>query len=628
MIQIFLAFAMRFVRLVFNHFWLITALLFVSTAWGWHQYLAANAFNNLAANQHTTWDVIEYTIKMAPLRSPTVQGPDVPWLLSLGRVLLPFMFVGGIFKVTVLRTATEKLVNQWFARTFSQHSVVCGLSQAGFALVCELLKRERWVVLVDHASPPALLTRLQQALAAMPRRTQNHFALIEGDASSTEVLKMAGARHAKELYAVTEDDFINLDIATAARLLNPALQAVGETSQIHVHFKDYVMRDPLKNSFKLFDSRNLAGRQIVNLYPADAPWLAGRDFSQAPHAMLIGLGNLGEQVVLQLARTAHYACGQRMRITIVDAKANEVGKDFLQRYPMLDPSATPARFGMPGNAGNLLSFPLVDLKFVQASVEDFCGDDFADVCALWGIPGAIYVCLGNDIETDRIGKALDIELERSFDAVGVVRNATPQCTIVKSMRRLTQMNRTQNDNSIDDGATHGNEKVVEVDVLRTAAASVITDEQERLAERTHNEYVAYSCEHDIETGDRTPWHSLDEEARQMNYNVTDHHLVRLREMGIAVTARNLLDGRLQLTSEQVGAAKKYLSENREAFASAEHRRWTFDKLFFGWRYTPGNSNKKSAKLNHYLVAYESLPEEIKQYDRANVDRAFLLIQRL
>jgi len=626
--QFLLSIAMRFVRVVFNHFWLLAALLFGSTAWGWHQYLSAHPFNNLAANHHTVWDVIEYTIMMAPLRSPMVQGPDVPWLLNLGRVLLPFIFVGGIFKVTVLRTATEKLVNQWFARTFSQHLVICGLSQAGFALVCELLKKERWVVLVDNESPPARLPHLQQALAAMPRALQNRFALIEGDASSTEVLKMAGAQHAKELYAVTEDDFINLDIAAAARLLNPALQADGKASQIHVHFKDYVMREPLKNSYRLFDSRTLAGRQIVNWYPADAPWLAARDFSKPPHAMLIGLGSLGEQVVLQLARTAHYACGQRMRITIVDSKAYEAGKNLLQRYPMLDPSVTPSRFGMPGDEGNQLDFPLVELQCVQSSAEAFCGDGFTIVCEQWDIPGAIYVCLGNDIEADRVGKMLDIALERSFHAAGVVQTATPQCTIVKAMRRLTQVNFAQNENFMDNGANPGNVRVVEVDVLRTAAASVITDEQERLAERIHNEYVAYSREKDIKTADRSPWHSLDDEARQMNYNVIDHHLVRFREMGIDVTARDTKDGRLSLTAEQLGLAKQCFSENCEAFASAEHRRWIFDKLFFGWRFTSATANNKSAKLNRYLVGYESLSEDVKEYDRDNVARMFHFAQGL
>jgi hypothetical protein len=624
--QYFLSFAMRSMRAVFEYFWLITAVLFVSSAVGWHQYLAANAFNHLGANQHTVWDAIAFTIMLAPLRSPLVYGPDVPLLLNIGRVLLPFMFVGGIFKVTVLRTATEKRVNQWFARTFSQHAVICGLSHAGFALVCELLQRRRWVVLIDLKGQPALLSRLQQALVAMPRATQNRFALIEGDASSTEVLETAGAQHAKEIYAATEDDNTNVDIATAARALNSALHVDAPTLQIHVHFKDYVMRDPLKHGFKLFDSRTLAGRQIVNQYPADAPWLASRDFSTAPHAMLIGLGSLGEQVALQLARTAHYANGQRMHITIVDAKASEVGKSFLQRYPMFDPDASPTHFGMPTDAGNCMSLPVVTLQLVQTPVDAFCSNGFSAVCAQWGIPGAIYVCLGNDIETDRMGKALVIALERSLNSVGGSKASTPQCTIVNAMRRLTINIDLQKRAYPDKKVGVGNVEVVEVDVLRTAAAAVVTDDLERLAERTHNEYMAFSEERNIKTADQTPWSSLDDEARQMNYNTTDHHLVRLREMGIDATARDLVEGRLRLKSEQIDLAKRYFLENREAFAAAEHRRWAFDKLFFGWRHVSGNKNNKSAKLNCSLVGYESLTDDVKQYDRDNVERVFHLVQ--
>ena len=624
--QHFLSFAMRLVRALSEHFWLITAVVFVTSAVGWHQYLAANAFDNQAANQHTVWDTIAFTIMLAPLRYPLVHGQEVPFLLNVGRVLLPFMFVGGIFKVTVLRTAAEKHVNQWFARTFSQHAVVCGLSQAGFALVCELLRGNRWVVLIDPKGPPALLSRLQQALATMPRAIQHRFALIEGDATSTEVLRMAGAQHAKEVYAVTDDDYTNLDIATAAQALGVALRPGAPAPQIHVHFKDYLMRDPLKDNLKLFDSRALAGRQIVNQYPADAPWLAGRDFSKAPHAMLIGLGSLGEQVALQLARTAHYACGQRMHITIVDAKACEAGKGLLQRYPMLDPSITPAHFGMPGDAGNCMSLPVVGLRLVQASIDAFCHDGFAAECAQWGIPGAIYLCLGNDIETDRIARALVIALERSLHEGRHAPASTPHCTIVKAMRRLTQMKQKQNEPYPAKPVGLGNVGVVEVDVLRTAAAAVVTDDLEDLAKRTHDAYLTYSQKHNVKTADSRPWQTLDDEARQMNLNTTDHHLVRLREMGVSVTAKDLVKGRLPLPPEQFELAEKFLLENHEAFAAAEHRRWVCDKLFFGWRYMQGDKNNKAAKLNCSLVSYESLTDDVKQYDRDNAERALALIQ--
>lgn len=618
--QFLLSVSMRFVRGLFDYFWLITLALLVISAIGWDQYLSTHAFSGQAANQHTIWDVLLFTITLAPIKAPIVYGADVPLLLNIGRVLLPFVFIGGMFKVAMLRSSIEKRATQWFARTFRQHSVVCGLSQAGFALVCELLQRGHWVVLIDQKGPPALLSRLQQCLEAMPRANRNHFALIEGDATSTDTLRRGGVKHAKDIYAVTEDDYVNLDIATAAKALNASHGEGKPGIQIHVHFKDYLMRDPLKDDFKLFDSRALAGREIVNRYPADAPWLVTRDFSSAPHAMLIGMGSLGEQVVLQLARTAHYACGQRMCVTVVDSKAGDASKSFLQNFPMLAPHATPALFGMPADQGNYMSLPILDLHFVHLSVDAFCHEGFVTACAQHGIPGAIYICLGNDIETDRIAKALAIAMERALFSLGAGPKGWPRCTIVKSMRRLTQL--TQSQKEIESKPNAELVSVIEVDVLRTAAAGVVSSDLERLAERAHTEYIEFSKKRDITTADVRPWSTLDDEAHQMNINTTDHHLVRLREMGINVSATDLRDGRLPVNSNAIELAQKYLADSQESFAAAEHRRWAWDKLFFGWRY--GASSNKAAKLNSYLVGYETLAEDIKQYDRDNVERAFLL----
>lgn len=280
---------MRLVRGMLQHFWLITLALLVSSAIGWHQYLAAHSLGGLAANQHTFWDVAVLTIMLAPLISAGF-WTRCPRCSNIGRVLLPFVFIGGIFKVALLRASVEKRVTQWFARTFVDHTIVCGLSQTGFALVCELLQRGHWIVLVDIKSPPTRLPRLQQALQNMPRNCRARLAVIEGDATYTEVLQMAGVRHCNAVYAVTNDDDVNLEIAACAKLLRPIPADAEATLPIHVYFKDYLMRDPLKDDFKLFDSRAMAGRELVNQYPADAPWLAGRDFSKAPHAMVIGLG--------------------------------------------------------------------------------------------------------------------------------------------------------------------------------------------------------------------------------------------------------------------------------------------------------------------------------------------------
>jgi hypothetical protein len=114
----FPAFAIYFFRAMFKRFWIITGALFLATVIGWYQYLLATPLNHASGGQHTIWDAIVLTIMVAPLRAPVVYGPDVPILLNLGRVLLPFLFVGGIFKLTTLRDETEQWVSKLFAHKF------------------------------------------------------------------------------------------------------------------------------------------------------------------------------------------------------------------------------------------------------------------------------------------------------------------------------------------------------------------------------------------------------------------------------------------------------------------------------------------------------------------------------
>ena len=45
----------------------------------------------------------------------------------------------------------------------------------------------------------------------------------------------------------------------------------------------------------------------------------------------------------------------------------------------------------------------------------------------------------------------------------------------------------------------------------------------------------------------------------------------------------------------------------------EHGRWNAERLLEGWKLGPNRDHDK--KISPYLVAWEELPEKIKQYDR-------------
>jgi len=624
--QQLLALAIRLVRWAFTWFWLLCALLLLLSWAGWLQYLATHPFNGKPAGHHTIWDAVMLTLMLAPMKSPLVTGPDVPFLLNLGRLLLPFMFLGGLFKVTLLRSATEQQVNRWFVKTFRDHTVVCGLSAPSLALIGELLRREHWVVLVDPKPDALLLDKLHQVVQTMPRLLQTRLAILQLDFTSSN-LRSAGVGRAAAVYAMTEENPVNLQIAASATSVMPTDPSHMKSGppRLHVHLKNETPLSQADHHLGAFNLRAMAARQLVNTYPADAPWLASRDFTKPPHAIVIGLGVLGEEVVVQLARGAHYANAQRMQVTAVDINAAQAASGLLGRYPMLAPSVAPGDFGMPTTESSQAGLPTVALTLISASADEFVNRHLTSACLARGLPGAIYVCLGDDLESDRASRALEIGFARARREISQAQTASfARCTLAKVRRRMSEAATMSPTEATNHTAGEWLD-VVEIDILRAAAAAQVGGGLEQLAQRAHEDYRAYSEFHDLKTADRRRWNELDPEARQMNANTTEHHFVRLREMGLTVNLSQVRDGKLEIDADQAREAMAYFRRNSEKFAAAEHRRWLFDKLSFGWRFADGGQTDKTARLNAFLVDYEELTDEIKQYDRDNAARALLLL---
>lgn len=623
--QLLVALAMRLVLVLFGHYWKIVALLFACSVVGWYQYLSAQPFAGQPPGNQTIWDAIMFTIMLAPLRAPTVYGEQVPALLNVGRILLPFVFVGGIYKLTALRSATEMTVRRWFARTFRGHDVVCGLSLAGFALVRELLLRKRQVVLLDPSPLPDVQAQLQQVLAALTRAQRAGFVHLELDPCLTDSLNAAGARRSRNVYATTEDDVANLTIAQTVRAIAGPATGNREGPEIHVQFRDFELRDPLPGGFKLFDSRMLAARELVNCFPADAPWLLQLPEARAghPHAMVFGLGHLGEQVIVHLARMAHYACRAKLHVTVIDAKSESAMQELARRYPALEPAAEPGWFGIEASDEARLAVPTVSLALQQQSAEAFIVREFDEACERHGMPGAIYLCLPDDLETDVLAQRLLVAASRVAVHArlggGTQTPNVPQVTIVKALRRTIVRQPT----AATASASGDSIQVVAVDMLHIAAEAVVTESRRELSQRMHEEYVSFSKARDIKNFDNRSWERLDEEVKIMNENATDHHLVKLRELGLPVTGLSIQQsGFATCDPDALKRAHEQMGMRMEDFAAAEHRRWMFDKLSFGWRAATAGADSRAGKLTRYLIEYGELVDDVKQYDRDNVRRAF------
>jgi Trk K+ transport system NAD-binding subunit len=104
------------------------------------------------------------------------------------------------------------------------HVVVCGLGNLGFRLVEELLKEGEQVVAVEWTRDNPFIATARRLGAAV----------MNGDATVTEVLRQANVAGARAVVACTDNELGNLEIALLVRDLNAQQRVVVRLSDPHL----------------------------------------------------------------------------------------------------------------------------------------------------------------------------------------------------------------------------------------------------------------------------------------------------------------------------------------------------------------------------------------------------------
>lgn len=165
---------------------------------------------------------------MTVITITTVGYEEVIHLDSLGRIFTMLIAVTGIgslfysFGIVMDNLLTSRLLDPLGERKMQHkidmlcgHVIVAGLGRVGMQAVIELRDSGRECVIIDP-SPEA-----------MARAQQHGLLLIQGDASSDEVLQQAGISRATGFIVTTSDDANNLYIVLSARSLNARIFIVS-----------------------------------------------------------------------------------------------------------------------------------------------------------------------------------------------------------------------------------------------------------------------------------------------------------------------------------------------------------------------------------------------------------------
>jgi hypothetical protein len=534
-------------------------------------------FKNLYANasvERTPFDLFYLTLQLFRISSVVPPGQK-PLELEIARNLATIL--------TLLTAANTLLL--LFREKFQslrlifwhKHNIICGLGTKGRELAGDLLEKGELVCIIECDETNDEINNFRRKGAIV----------IVGNATSSSRLQKARAAKARYVFAASGEDRINLEIGFLAHKMMGRGAFFPERC-CFVHLIDLELRSLLERqhlssdegsdiSIKFFNIFENSARRLFLDHPPDIMMKkSGRDRA---HLLIVGFGRMGQAVTLQAAKTGHFANGKQVRITVVDRSAARKGETFLHKHPMIQ--------------------KLLNIAFVTLDTDniDFLNGTFLKEHGGTDSVTQMIICL----EQESAGLLCSLSLSKLFG-----KKNRPISIRLNMKSELAELHPA----SLN---TFGN--------MDNSCSSdmVLGEEQDKLARMVHAGYIRVrKRQPDCDDSDPSiqAWENLDEDLKESNRCQAEHLDIKLRAIG----CRRVAD------DPQEKDDFSFSVDEIELLAKMEHARWVGERLLAGWIY--GELKIIENKISPYLVSWDTLSEEIKEYDRSAVRNIPLVLREI
>ena len=275
------------------------------------------------------FDLFYASLQLFVLSAPINRWP-LPIELELARFLA--VVVAFYTVLTALIIILNEQVQFLNLKIIGDHIVICGLGQKGYHLAKKLNESGEQVVVIECDEENDMLKSCGE---------QGSIVLL-GDAKDKELLRKAGVHKAKFVVSFCSDDSTNIQVAINSRELaadrkDKVLTCIANIMDPHVCqvLGGLEIEMEKDNSFRLdfINITDLGVRSLLEKYP---PYT---DVQIAPHILVVGLGEIGEKLIIQVARkwrTEHIGLDRNLRITLIDKDAESIKQTICSRYPKLE----------------------------------------------------------------------------------------------------------------------------------------------------------------------------------------------------------------------------------------------------------------------------------------------------
>ena len=521
-------------------------------------------------------DLFYLTLQLITMESGAVSGP-ISWELEVARLLIPAVTAYTAVKTfAIIFRRQIQSIKLWFIR---DHVVICGLGRKGFLLANNFRDRGETVVVIEQNEKD---DRVELC------REQGIIVLV-GDATDIELLRKAAVHKAKWLVSVCGDDGSNAEVAVRAQELSSDRRRRVLTCIIHIVdpqlcalLREREIGAERLSAFRLelFNVFDRGARILLQEYPTFSE--TGQTQSCPPHLLVIGLGGMGESLVLHAARDwrdRHPSGEQRLRITVIDREAGWKAESLSVRYPRLAQVSELLPRQMEVRSPEFLRAEFLHNSQGQCDVD------------------VVYVCLDNDSLGLHAGLTL-LQQVRGHKIPIVIRMAEDA-----GLATLLRGGRDSGDAFENLHAFGLLDRICTVDV-------VLGGTHETLACATHEEYIRHQRQlgHTSETNPvLVPWDSLPESVKESNRRQVDHIGTKLKAVGYGIAPLTDWDA----------ASFEFTPQEVQLMAQMEHERWSEELFLDGWTYAEGPKNPDK-KTHPALVSWEALPETDKETNRTAV----------
>jgi hypothetical protein len=558
--------------------WLLTTLLGII---GFRQYYLYNDNPQPALNY---W---YKTLQLFTIESGSVEG-FVPWPLEIARWLAP-----AIAAYTAL-AALAILFNEQFQllrlRRFRGHVIICGLGRKGYLLAQGFLRRGDRVVAIEKDAENDYIEACRE-LGAL---------VLSGDAAKPEMLERCGVRQARYLVAVNGEDSTNAEIAVLGKRLigRSSSRRGGEPLTCLVHIQEPRLCELLHQQeiaassdgqFRLefFNVFDMGARAVLEQYPPFP-----RDGEQVqPHILLIGLGGMGQSLLVRASRQwrerqrrLNPESPRPLHVTVIDRMASYKAENLALRFPRLSAVCS-------------LHLHQVDIQWPEFQRGEFLEPQD-------GIPpvSIVYVCLDND----SLGLSASLTLQqklRSLAQAGMAGSLPQAVNVVLRTSNEVGIGGLLGSETAQDGA-----RIHAFGLLEQTCQPglLLGGSHEILARALYEDYCLIQQnlkDPNRNAGDLPPWEALPETEREKNRRQGDRLGTTLKAAGYGI----------QPLTDWDAETLPLPAEDATRMGRIEHGRYVEEMLANGWTLGPRDPKKKT---NPNLLAWESLPEDIKELNRA------------